>query len=72
MCKCKFDGRKCNSDQWWNSNKFPCECKKCHVCEKNYICNPATCSFKNGKYLASIINLSVLTCVEIKDADAEA
>ena len=20
-CKCKFDGRKCNSDQWWNNNK---------------------------------------------------
>ena len=17
-CKCKFDGKKCNSDQWWN------------------------------------------------------
>ena len=21
-CKCRFDGRKCNSDQWCNSNKF--------------------------------------------------
>ena len=20
-CKCSFDGRKCNSDQWWNNNK---------------------------------------------------
>ena len=20
-CKSKFDGRKCNSDQWWNVNK---------------------------------------------------
>ena len=20
-CKCRFDGRKCNSDQWWNNNK---------------------------------------------------
>ena len=19
-CKCKFDGRKCNSNQWWNNN----------------------------------------------------
>ena len=19
-CKCKFDGRKCNSDQWWNKH----------------------------------------------------
>ena len=20
-CKCRFDGRKCNSNQWWNNNK---------------------------------------------------
>ena len=20
-CKCRFDGKKCNSDQWWNNNK---------------------------------------------------
>ena len=33
-CKCKFDGRKCNSDQWWNNDKCQCECKKRHVCEK--------------------------------------
>ena len=26
--KCKFDERKCNSDQWWNNDKFWCECKK--------------------------------------------
>ena len=26
-CKCKFDGGKCNSDQWWNNNKCQCECK---------------------------------------------
>ena len=33
QCKCKFDGRKCISDQWWNTNKCCCECKKCHVSE---------------------------------------
>ena len=33
-CKCKFDGRKYNSDQWWNNIKCQCECKKRHVCEK--------------------------------------
>ena len=27
-CKCKFDGRKCNSDQWENNNKYLCDCKK--------------------------------------------
>ena len=33
-CKCKFDGRRCNSDQWWNNDKCRCECKKLHVFEK--------------------------------------
>ena len=37
-----FDGRKCNSDQWWNNDKCRCECKKCHVNEKDYVWNPAT------------------------------
>ena len=23
-CKCKFDGRNCNSDQWWNNDKCQC------------------------------------------------
>ena len=26
-CKCKFDGRKCNSKQKWNSDKCRCQCK---------------------------------------------
>ena len=43
----KFDGRKCNSNQWWNKDKCQCEYKK-HICEKDYIWNPATCSCKNG------------------------
>ena len=32
-CRCKFHGKKCNSNQWWDNNKFLCECKKHHVCE---------------------------------------
>ena len=28
--KCKFDGRKCNSNQKWNNDKCPCERKKHH------------------------------------------
>ena len=35
-CKCRFDGRKCNSGQRWNNDKCRCECKKQHVCEKDY------------------------------------
>ena len=70
--KCKFDGRKCNSNQWLNNNKCRRECKRHNICEKKYIWNPATCICKNGKYLASIIDDSVIKCDEIIDADAEA
>ena len=27
-CRCKFDGRKCNSRQIWNNDKCQCACKK--------------------------------------------
>ena len=36
--KRRFDGRNCNSDQWWKNDKCWCECKKNHVCEKDYHC----------------------------------
>ena len=26
-CKCRFDGRQCNSDHWWNKDKYRYECK---------------------------------------------
>ena len=26
-CKCNFDGRKCNSNQKWNKNKYQCGCE---------------------------------------------
>ena len=38
------------------------------VCEKDYIWNPATCTCENSKYLASIIDNSVITCDEIIEA----
>ena len=40
-----------------------------HIYEKDYIWNPATCSCKNGKYLASITDDSVIMCDEIIDAE---
>ena len=64
-CKCKFEGRKCNSGQLWNNDKCWSECKKYHVCEKEYIWNSAKCSCENGKYLASIMDGSVIMCNEI-------
>ena len=71
-CKCKFDGRKFDSNQKWNDVKRRCECKKHHICEKDYIWNPATCSCENSKYLANIIDDSVIMCDEIIEVDAEA
>ena len=68
QCKCKFDGRKHNSDQWWNNDKCQSECKKHHVCEKDYVWNPATCSCENGEYLASIIVDSAIKCDEIVES----
>ena len=29
-CKCRFYGRKCNSEQWWNNNKYWCVKKWMH------------------------------------------
>ena len=70
-CKYKFNEKKCNSNQWWNNHKCQCDCKRHHICEKDYIWNFATRSCKNGKYLASIIDNLVIICNEITDVDAE-
>ena len=64
-CKCKFDGKKCNSNQWWNNDKCWCEYKNYHICEKDYVSNSATCNCENGKYLASIMYDSAIICDEI-------
>ena len=50
-CKCKFDGRNCNSDQGRDNNKCWYGCKKRHVCEIDYVWNTATWNFENRKYL---------------------
>ena len=46
----------------WNNDKCQCEYKKHHICEYIY---PATCNCENGKYLASIMDDSVITCNEV-------
>ena len=64
--------KKFNSDQWWNSDKSRCECKKYHICEKYYVWNHATCNRENGKYSASIMDDSTIICDEvIKPYDEE-
>ena len=64
-CKCKFDDTKWKSNQWWNNDKCWCECKKHHICEKDYVWNPAICNCGNGKHLASIMDDSVITRDEV-------
>ena len=39
--------------------------KKHHICEKNYVWNPAICSCQSGKYLANITDYSTIICDEI-------
>ena len=68
-CTCKFDGRKCNLNEKWNIDKYDASAKKHHICQKHYIWNPATCTCKNGKYLGSIIDNSVITCDKILDVE---
>ena len=36
-----------------------------NICEKDYIWNPSTCICENRKYLASIMDDSVITCDKI-------
>ena len=50
VIKGRFDGKKCNSDEWWNNEKCQCECKNCHVSEKDFIWNAVVCSCENRKH----------------------
>ena len=67
-CKCKFDSSKCNTYQNWHNDKCQCECKnpkEHHACKKDYIWNPATCTFENGEYSANTFGDSMIACDEI-------
>ena len=64
-CKRKFDEIKYRSNQWWNNDTCRCECKNHHICEKYYDWNPATCNYENRKYLASIMDDSMVICNEV-------
>ena len=45
--------------------------KKRHVCEKDYVRNPATCNWKNGKSLASTIDDAAIVCYEVIESYEE-
>ena len=36
-CKFKFDGTKCNSNQWWNNDECRFECTKHHICVNDFL-----------------------------------
>ena len=57
--------------QWWNNDKCRCECKKIHVCEKDYVRIPRKCIFENGKYLASIMDDLTIICDEVIKSNEE-
>ena len=40
-------------------------CKKRHACEKDYAWTPSTRNCENGKYIASIMDNSMITCNEV-------
>ena len=69
--KCRFDGRKCNADQCWNNDECWCECRKRHVCEKDYVWNPVTCNCGNGTYLASAMDDLSIKCDKIIESEDE-
>ena len=62
--KCRFEGRKCNSDQLCNNDKCRIEFTKRHVCGKD-TWNPSARSCENRKYLASVKDNSTIMCDEI-------
>ena len=44
--------------------------KKIHACEKDYVCNLATCNCENGKYFASIMGKVIFDeIVDVKETN---
>ena len=64
--KCKFDDKKCNSNQKWNNESYRCECKnqwKHLVCKNDNVWNSSAIN----RYLKSIANNLVFRRDEITD-----
>ena len=49
----------------YNHNECHCNCKKYHMCKKDYNWNPSTCICENSRYLKSIVDTLVIVCDEI-------
>ena len=50
-----------------SNDKCRCQCTKHYLSEKHCIWNSVTCSCENGKYLANIIDDSLIECDEITE-----
>ena len=50
---------------------MPMRVQQYHICEKDDIWNPVRCSCQNRKYLASILDNSVITSDEIIDVETK-
>ena len=64
-CKCKFEGRKRNSNQKSNDDNFRCECKNSkekNTFEKRFIQNHTSCICKNVEDLTCAIDHSLIMC----------
>ena len=68
-CICKFDSRKCNSNQKGNNDKCQCEHKNLtehHVCVKKVtFWNPVTCTSETGKYLTVLLTIQWLRVLKL-------
>ena len=70
-CKFKFDEKNPVQINGGINDKYACECKKRHVWEEDCIWDIASCSCDNGKYLADIVDNSVITCDEITEEETK-
>ena len=62
-CKCNFDEKNVIQINSGIVINIDVNIKNVMYMKKDYIWNPAICSCENGKYLASIMNDSSITCV---------
>ena len=75
MCdyKCKYDGRKCNSNQKGNNNKCPCgvRIQRKIVYAEHILIGILTCAFAfNSTYTKNLTNDSIVTFDGIVEAVA--
>ena len=70
-CKCKFDGTKYKSHQWWNNGKCRCECEKRMYIKKIMFGIILHVIVKIEKHLGSIMDNSAIICDEVIESYEE-